>query len=212
MDGVKLGMVEVILHGLTLAFGLILPLGAQNVFIFNQGMLHKRFFNVIPAIITAGVCDTILILSAVLGVSVLVLNFVWLKSVLLLLGILFLIYIGFQIWISKGQQGTLGEKTFSYKRQITFAASVSIFNPHAIIDTVGVIGTSSIAYVGVDKWVFALTCIVVSWIWFFGLALAGRLIGRLDGQERLTERINKLSAILIWIVAVYLISQFIQTL
>ena len=30
-------MVTAIIHGFILAIGLILPLGAQNVFIFNQG-------------------------------------------------------------------------------------------------------------------------------------------------------------------------------
>lgn len=30
-------MLAALLHGIALAFGLILPLGAQNVFVFNQG-------------------------------------------------------------------------------------------------------------------------------------------------------------------------------
>ena len=32
-------MTEAILHGIILAFGLIIPLGVQNVFVFNQGAL-----------------------------------------------------------------------------------------------------------------------------------------------------------------------------
>lgn len=31
-------MLAALLHGIALAFGLILPLGAQNVFVFNQGL------------------------------------------------------------------------------------------------------------------------------------------------------------------------------
>ena len=30
-------MSEAIIHGIILAFGLIIPLGVQNVFVFNQG-------------------------------------------------------------------------------------------------------------------------------------------------------------------------------
>lgn len=30
-------MTEAIVHGMILAFGLILPLGVQNIFVFNQG-------------------------------------------------------------------------------------------------------------------------------------------------------------------------------
>ena len=50
-----------------LAFGLILPLGVQNVFVFNQGANHPKFIYALPAIITASICDTVLILIAVNG-------------------------------------------------------------------------------------------------------------------------------------------------
>lgn len=36
-------MLEAFIHGALLAFGLILPLGIQNIFIFNQGATQKRF-------------------------------------------------------------------------------------------------------------------------------------------------------------------------
>ena len=65
---------QALIHGIGLAFGLILPLGVQNVFIFNQGAIHKRFSRALPAVITAGFCDTILILLAVAGVSLIILN------------------------------------------------------------------------------------------------------------------------------------------
>ena len=35
-------------HGVILALGLILPLGVQNVFVFNQGATHKKFRNALP--------------------------------------------------------------------------------------------------------------------------------------------------------------------
>lgn len=50
-----------------------------------------------------------------------------------------------------------------------FAMSVSLPNPHAILDTMGVIGTSSLKYNGTEKLVFTVVCIVVSWLWFVGL-------------------------------------------
>ncbi|MGG4507516.1 amino acid transporter, partial [Heyndrickxia sporothermodurans] len=71
---------EALLHGIMLAFGLILPLGVQNVFVFNQGATHKKFTNALPAVITAGVCDTILISLAVAGVSIIILSFEWLRT------------------------------------------------------------------------------------------------------------------------------------
>lgn len=48
------------IHGLILAFGLILPLGVQNLFIFSQGAIQVSLWNAMPAVITAGLCDTLL--------------------------------------------------------------------------------------------------------------------------------------------------------
>ncbi len=60
-------MLEAVIHAVLLALGLILPLGVQNVFVFNQGASQSRFRNALPAVITAGVCDTVLIGLAVGG-------------------------------------------------------------------------------------------------------------------------------------------------
>lgn len=54
-------MLQPMIHGLFLALGLILPLGAQNVFVFNQGANQKQLIKTIPVIIAAGLCDTLLI-------------------------------------------------------------------------------------------------------------------------------------------------------
>lgn len=200
---------EPLIHGILLAFGLILPLGVQNVFIFNQGATHRKFTKALPAIITAGICDTILIYLAVAGVSVIVFSFEWMKISLFLAGFLFLAYMGWVIWkdnptVSAKQD----EKGFSPRRQITFAASVSLLNPHAILDTIGVIGTSSLAYTGYEKWIFTLACIVVSWIWFLSLAIVGRKIGQINENGKLLKNINKLSVLIIWVMALYMGYQF----
>ena len=70
---------EAIIHGIILAFGLILPLGVQNVFVFSQGATQPRLLSALPATITAAVCDTFLILLAVFGLSIIVLQFEWMR-------------------------------------------------------------------------------------------------------------------------------------
>src|SRR6185437_5107914 len=157
-------MLEAILHGMILAFGLILPLGVQNVFVFNQGASQPTFMRALPVILTAAICDTILILMAVLGVSLIVLTFAWLETALYSIGFFFLIYIGWSLWKSKPTETGQKNEKFSPKKQILFAASVSLLNPHAIMDTIGVIGTNSLRYQGEDKVIFAFACILVSWI------------------------------------------------
>jgi L-lysine exporter family protein LysE/ArgO len=198
-------MFEAIIHGFILAFGLILPLGVQNVFVFNQGATQARYLGALPVIITAAICDTLLISLAVLGVSVVVLDYDWLRMLLLFAGIIFLIYMGFVTWNSKPAMNEGDNRiSFSPKKQVIFAMSVSLLNPHAILDTIGVIGTSSLTYLGVEKLAFAITCILVSWLWFLGLGIVGRMSGRLDQSGRFLLILNKISAIVMWGTAVYI--------
>lgn len=204
-------MMAAILHGFILALGLILPLGVQNLFVFNQGAVQPRFVKTLPVIITASLCDTLLISFAIFGVSVVVLEIAWVKMLLFLLGICFLIYMGYVTWKSKPSvQKQEATHSFTPKKQIVFAMSVSLLNPHAVLDTVGVIGTSSLKYTGSEKFAFALACIVVSWLWFTGLGIAGRVAGKLDQSGRLLSMINSISAIIMWGTAVYLGVSLIQ--
>ena len=195
---------EPILHGIILAFGLILPLGVQNVFVFSQGVMQPSLINAIPAAITAAICDTFLILLAGLGLSIVVLQFETIRFVLLIGGILFLIYMGFVIWHSNA--ATLQNKeALPIKKQIIFALSVSLLNPHAILDTVGVIGTNAVKYNDQEQWYFLCACIFVSWLWFFSLMLTGATLKKMHISPSIFSVFNKISALFIWGTALYLL-------
>lgn len=195
-------MVQAILHGIILAFGLILPLGVQNIFVFNQGAQHARFRSTLPVVLTAAVCDTLLIAAAIGGVSLVILSLRWFTPVIYGAGILFLTFMGWRIWHSAPAKDESGR--LSPKGQILYALSVSLLNPHALLDTVGVIGTSSLQYEGAVRWTFAAATVGVSWLWFLGLAAAGRQLGRMDASGKVMTGLNTVSALLIWGIAVYM--------
>lgn len=199
---------SVIIHAVVLAFGLILPLGVQNVFIFNQGMSQRSLLRALPAVVTAGISDTILIGAAVGGVSLILLQWPLLSGVLYAGGSVFLLYMAWSIWKSSG---TLSESASALTagRQIAFAASVSLLNPHALLDTVAVIGTSSLQYEGMDRIAFAITAAAVSWIWFLGLASAGRWMGRTDTTGRISLVFNRLSAVVMIVMAAMMLWKLI---
>jgi hypothetical protein len=87
-------MFSAFLHGYLLSFGLILPLGPQNVFVFSQGATQPKWRRALPVVVTASFADTLLILVAVLGVSAMVLTVPWVKIVLGVIGVCFLLTIG----------------------------------------------------------------------------------------------------------------------
>jgi L-lysine exporter family protein LysE/ArgO len=197
-------MVETIFHATLLAFGLIMPLGAQNVFVFQQGAIQASFMRVLPVVIVASICDTLLITLAVTGVSVLVMANDLFETILIIIGVLFLLFMGWMTWSSEVKKVESDLGLLPIKKQIFFTASISILNPHAILDTIGVIGTSSLQYSGFEKFVFSITCIIVSWIWFGLLALLGRQVGRLDNSGKLIRILNRASALIMWGLAIYL--------
>lgn len=193
-------MIDAFLYGAILALGLIIPLGVQNIFIFNQGGTQKHFLDALPSAITAIICDGILILLAVLGVSLVVLTIPLLKVLIFIAGFLFLMGMGWITWNTHPKKINEGHKPLSAKRQIQFAASVSILNPHALIDTIGVIGTNSLNFDGHEKWAFTIACILVSVFWFLGLTIAGHFLHKIDKTGFWMHGMNKCSAIVIWIV------------
>lgn len=200
-------MEKAFIHGFVLAAGLIFPLGVQNLFVLQQGIVQTSFWRVLPAIITAASCDTILILLAVSSISLFMLQFVFLRTLLLSAGIVFLLYMGWVNWNSqpeadreKPQEG--GRLTV--RQQVLFAVSVSLLNPYALLDIIGVIGTSSLQYTGQEKLIFTLATISVSWFWFTLLGSLGRFFTSLQRDAAKRQCINRFSALFIWGTAIYL--------
>jgi L-lysine exporter family protein LysE/ArgO len=82
---------------------------------------------------------------------------------------------------------------------------ISLLNPHAILDTIGIVGISSLSYQGYAKVAFTLACVMVSWSWFFILALMGRFVGLRDKSGARIQSFNKISALVMWAAAIYLV-------
>ncbi|RIL73141.1 amino acid transporter [Staphylococcus devriesei] len=204
-------MLQPLIHGILLALGLILPLGAQNVFVFNQGANQKKISGALPVILTAGLCDTFLIVIAVLGVSLILVSIPTLQLLIYIIGFLFLIYISWTLWMEKPMNIEKIE-SMSAKNQVLFALSVSLLNPHAIMDTIGVIGTSASIYEGYEKIIFSLATISVSWFWFVLLAILGRIIGKVDKTGKYIVILNKISSVIVLIVGLIILKNIIEIL
>lgn len=201
-------MQEVIIHAVLLAFGLILPLGAQNLFIFNQGATQPKWIYALPSVITAAMCDTLLILLSVGGLSVILAGREGLTEFIYIGGCVFLLYMAWTLWRADSRQGA-ERRALSFSRQILFAMSVSVLNPHAIIDILGVIGTNSLEYEGTERVTFTIVTILVSWLWFILLSAAGRLMGRWDESGKISFYMNKVSSMTMALLALYMLYKIV---
>lgn len=198
-------MLLAFLHGILLSLGLILPIGMQNGFILTQAALQPRWSGSLPAVITAAICDTLLIALAIIGVSAIALHMNWLRNALGLIGIAFLLYMGLGAWRDRGPATGEAKAPWTAKRQIGFGASVSLLNPHALIDTLIVIGGSAVMYTSwTDRISFGVACVAVSWIWFLCLSVIGHMLGRAALRSSSLLVLNRVSAIMMWLSAIYL--------
>ncbi len=196
-------------HGAILAVGLIVALGPQNVFVFQQGAIQPTLGRTLPTVLTAGLSDTLLILLGVFGVSAVVLEFAWVQTALFGAGTVLLAYIGWTLYTAPAVSvDPQTEEFLGTREQVGFTASVSLLNPHAILDTVGVIGTNALTYAVPDRWVFTVACLAVSWGWFTGLAVTGLAVGESASANRWLRHLNGVSAVIVWLVALYMGWQF----
>lgn len=200
-------MVAAFVHGFLLALALILPLGPQNTFVISQGTTHSQYRRTVPVVVTAALSDTVLIAVAVMGVSLVLLAIPWLKAGLTVLGLLFLVWMGWQSWntpVHSGSSDDLSHAYWTLRRRVLYTLRASLLNPHAIMDTVVVIGGGAALYSHAgDRLAYASAAIFVSWAWFFAISLAGRFLRTLSALRL----INRLSAAIMWTVAArYLIT------
>lgn len=159
--------------GMLLGLSIIISIGAQNLFVIQQAMRNE--YTYISAL-TCFICDFILILAGVAGVSAILLAFPILKSGLLILGIAFFIWYGIQAFKRGFTKNTVNEvlqsksESISLTKIILLGLSFSILNPAAILDTVVIIGSSANHYADMEKYLFVAGTISASFVWFFGLA------------------------------------------
>ena len=196
-------MITAIMHGSFLTLGLILPLGVQNVFIFNQGSSQRLFWHALPSILTAASCDTLMIVASIMGLSVLLMQHEMLKIGMMVVGSFFLLYMGFVLWNQTARSKHQKAIPLSWQKQILFAASVSLLNPHAILDIIMVIGTNALPYASSTKIAYTMSCITVTWIWFFALGLSARMVSRYDQKGMVTFYINKCAALIVWVISAH---------
>lgn len=200
-------------HGIVLALGLIVALGPQNIFIFQQGAVQPRFQRVLPSIMTAGIADTVLISLAVGGVSAVILRLEWLRALLFGAGVLFLLYLGWEILFGSTFDFDIKSATaFGARRQVMFTAAVTVLNPGVVIDVIAVIGTNALHYTGIEKWVFAGGCILVSWLWFVMLTVSARFVGLSVRADQYMRWLNYAAGLIIWAIAAYMGWQFLHVL
>jgi len=175
------------LTGLILGLSMILPIGPQNLFVLQSGIIGGLRRGMIAAA-TAGFCDTALILVGAAGLSAVFTSVPVLRLVLLWAGVVFLVYLGVSAFratpaatvnatASATGQVPLPLPLPSSLWQIVTGIGVSWGNPHAILDTVAVLGSAIAAQGAASRGAFTAGTVTASWLFFLALAVTGGAFG-----------------------------------
>jgi L-lysine exporter family protein LysE/ArgO len=172
------------LTGFLLGLALILPIGMQNLFVLQQGLLGGGP-RVLLAVLSAGACDTLLILLGATGAAALLAAAPGLEAALLVAGAGFLAVLGARTLAAQppraARPGRGGPAAVALQ-----AVGVSLLNPHAVLDTVGVIGGAVAAQPPDGRVAFAAGAVTASWAWFLFLGAGATLLA-----PRLTAAVRR---------------------
>lgn len=167
------------LNGVALGLGLIVAIGAQNLWVLNQSMAaaQQPRHRLVIALTCIG-CDATLILLGVFGAASLQQWVPQLTPALTLAGVLFLVYLAVQA-AARAWRGSSGlqvgrAELAGIRPTLCAALAVSLLNPHVYLDTVVLLGSVG-ALQSQPQW-FAAGAICASVLWFGSLtALAPQL-------------------------------------
>lgn len=161
----------VALQGLGLSLTMIIPIGAQNAYVINQGISREHHMT------TASICflcDIILISSGIFGGGALLASYPVLLNTITLAGIAFLSMYAWQFIQSARQpaENDVSTPTMSRGRRavIIGALAVTLLNPHVYLDTVVVLGAIGGQFAFDERVAFTVGALLGSCLWFYGLS------------------------------------------
>lgn len=194
----------VYLDGLLLGLSLIIALGPQNVFLIKQGALKNH---AILSAIICFICDFILICGSIAGLHELLILRPVLQIWMMFLGTAFLLF-----YSAKALTNALSksEKTSENAHQprnrtqiILLALGFSILNPHAIIDSLVIIGGGSTGYPNQEH-IFLLGVLTSSFIWFSSITFTARYFSDILTRANVWKGIELVSGLLMAFIGVKL--------
>ena len=196
---------EYLLLGFLTGLSLILAIGAQNIFVIEQGLKKQYIFLVC---IICSLSDLILIFLGIFLFQYFV-NF-FNSTIELFLNILLFIFLAHFIYgkisIQKNKINFNQEvKSISLTGIITKTLAFTYLNPHVYSDTVFFLGNFSKNLLMIDKYYFGIGASFASFLFFFSIGYLSKMLSKYLQSEMIWRRINLFIIIFMSIIAFYVL-------
>ncbi len=186
--------------GLLFGLATTLSMGVLSLVVMNQGLV-AGYPRVLFGIVTASSCDTLLIMLGAAGASV-ALTAPGSREILICVGAAFLLVMGVRTLRSPPEDVEV-RGLVRPMAMVAQTASASALNPHAILETVGILGAAIAAQDAGSRAGFAAGVISASWVWFLMVGLGAAVLQRwLTGTTRLW--IQRISGVMMLALVVLL--------
>ena len=200
---------DFLLLGFFTGLSLILAIGAQNIFVIEQGLKKQQIF------IVCLVCSLSDLLLIFLGIFLFqYLSNFFTPTVELIFNILLLIFLLHFIW---GKLKTevleatfnMDSKTNNFFGILTKTLGFTFLNPHVYSDTVFFLGNFSKSLSQVDKYYFGAGAAISSFLFFFIIGYLSKYFSKYLKSATVWKRINYLIILFMSILALTVLMEII---
>ena len=202
---------EFLLLGFFTSLSLILAIGAQNIFVIEQG-LKKQYIFIVCFICSISDCFLIFVgiflfyyFNQYFSIKIeLIFN------ILLVLFLIYFIYSKIKLRIKKIDFNQNFRKT-SLVSIIFKTLGFTYLNPHVYSDTVFFLGNFSKSFLLNDKIIFGIGASVASTLFFFSIGYASNYFSKYLNDKKIWNTINWIIIFIMSVITLYVIREIIYS-
>jgi len=199
-----------LLLGFFTGLSLILAIGAQNIFVIEQGLKKQYIFLVC---LICSVSDLILIFLGLFLFEYF--KFYFTKNVELIFNILLFIFLIYFIYskirsLYNKSDINFGSNILSLKNVIVKTLGFTYLNPHVYSDTVFFLGNFSKNFLITDKYFFGIGASLASFLFFFSLGYLAKFFSNYLINSNVWKTINFFIIIFMTILSSYVFLDIIN--
>ena len=197
--------------GFLTGMSLILAIGAQNIFVIEQG-LKKQYIFIVCLI--CSISDLLLIFTGIFLFNYLnnffttTIELVF--NILLLLFLLHFILVKIRTKVSE-TSFNVDNKTNNLSSIIVKTLSFTFLNPHVYSDTVFFLGNFSKNFTIMDKYYFGMGATIASFLFFFLIGYLSKYFSKYLKSVKTWKRINYIIIFFMSILALEVLREIIYT-
>ena len=200
---------DYLILGFLTGLSLILAIGAQNIFVIEQGLKKQYVF------IVCLICSVSDFLLIFLGIFLFqYLNHYFTPTIELVFNILLLIFLSHFIWVkikTKVSETSFDtdNKTNNLPNIVVKTLGFTFLNPHVYSDTVFFLGNFSKSFSLVDKYYFGTGAAISSFLFFFIIGYLSKYFSKYLKSAKVWKRINYLIILFMSILVLTVLMEII---